>query len=58
MNVLPVQPKRRWVPAATGGLDRALDDFGAKGLAVWRRDTGEEWGQEGLVNPADHCLHA
>jgi len=40
----------------SGGLDHPLDDFGAKGLATGRRDSGQDWHQAELVNPADHGL--
>ena len=31
----------------SGGLDRLLDDFGAKGLAAWRSNMGQDGTRQG-----------
>ena len=49
---------RDWRARVHGVLGHPLDDFGAKGLPVGRRDPLEEWHQAGLVDPANRFRHA
>jgi hypothetical protein len=40
-----------------GGLDHLVDNFGAEGFAVVRRDPGKEWHQAGLSGVRTGPLH-